>query len=75
MIYICIVHFIVGKSAWPELLGTNGEKAIAIIQSQNPAVIAVLVPEDSDVTGDFRCDRVRVYVNKNNVITRVPSIG
>ncbi|KAI5649400.1 hypothetical protein M9H77_35405 [Catharanthus roseus] len=64
-----------GKSAWPELLGTNGEKAIAIIQSQNPAVIAVLVPEDSDVTGDFRCDRVRVYVNKNNVITRVPSIG
>lgn len=66
---------IIGKNVWPELLGKNGDRAIIIIEQENHAVTASLVPEGSFVTADFRCDRVRVWVNKKNIIIRVPAIG
>jgi len=84
----CRVHFvllfrmfikfdvlIVGKKTWPELVGINGEAAAQIIMSENSLVTARTLPEDSVVTTDFRCDRVRVFVDKQDVVTRVPKIG
>lgn len=64
-----------GKSSWPELVGINGDAAVQIVIRENPRVKANTVAEGSFVTTDFRCDRVRVFVNKHNVVTRVPSIG
>ncbi|CAK9167957.1 unnamed protein product [Ilex paraguariensis] len=63
-----------GKSSWPELLGTPGETAAATIERENPSVNAVIVEVGSTVTTDIRCDRVRVWVNTNGIVTRVPVI-
>ncbi|KAJ6431263.1 hypothetical protein OIU84_018699 [Salix udensis] len=64
-----------GKSSWPELLGAEGKVAAAWIERENHLVKAKIVPEGSAVIQDFRCDRVWVWVDKNNVVYRVPSIG
>ncbi|CAJ2648148.1 unnamed protein product [Trifolium pratense] len=64
-----------GKKSWPELVGINGDAAVQIIMSENSRVSASTLPEDSAFTTDFRCDRVRVFVDKQNVVTRVPNIG
>ncbi|KAJ0982289.1 hypothetical protein J5N97_010544 [Dioscorea zingiberensis] len=64
-----------GKSCWPELVGVEGEKAVHIIEKENEHVDAMTVKEGSIVTTDFRCDRVRVWVDKKGHVSRVPTIG
>ncbi|KAG6757381.1 hypothetical protein POTOM_037689 [Populus tomentosa] len=64
-----------GKSSWPELLGAEGKVAAATIERENPLVRAKMVPEGSAVIQNFRCDRVWVWVDKNNIVYRVPMIG
>ncbi|KAK7268793.1 hypothetical protein RIF29_21502 [Crotalaria pallida] len=64
-----------GKSSWPELVGVKGTVAESTIERENHLVNAVIVLEGSFVTADFRCDRVRVWVNTNGIVTRVPHIG
>ena len=64
-----------GKSSWPELLGTNGEAAVATIMRENQRVRAGTFKEGSRVTADFRCDRVRVWVDEHDIVTLVPKIG
>ncbi|KAF3968711.1 hypothetical protein ACB098_02G077700 [Castanea mollissima] len=64
-----------GKSSWPELVGVQGTVAEATIERENSYVDAVIVPEGSSVIKDFRCDRVWVWVDKNGIVYRVPTIG
>ncbi|KAB1219126.1 Glu S.griseus protease inhibitor [Morella rubra] len=65
-----------GKSSWPELVGINGEAAVAIIMRENPRVVrAGTFREGSRMTTDFRCDRVRVWVDDHDIVTSVPKIG
>ncbi|GAY34487.1 hypothetical protein WN944_014362 [Citrus x changshan-huyou] len=64
-----------GKSSWPELVGVNGEIAAATIQKENPNVHAIIILEGTPVTQDFRCDRVRVVVDKYEKVVQVPRIG
>ncbi|KAL2340688.1 hypothetical protein Fmac_008628 [Flemingia macrophylla] len=64
-----------GKSSWEELIGINGQAATQIIMKENPRVKAFTVPEGSVVTTDFRCDRVRVFIDSKENVTRVPKIG
>ncbi|XP_049400896.1 trypsin inhibitor 1-like [Solanum stenotomum] len=65
----------VTKSSWPELLGVPAKLAREIIQKENPKLTKVLnVPNGSIVTADFRCDRVRLYVNILDFIVRIPNI-
>lgn len=65
----------VGKNAWPELVGKKSKVAEKIVEKENNYVDAVVVPEGSVVTADFRCDRVRIWVDQNYIVTRVPIIG
>ncbi|KAM7489377.1 hypothetical protein LguiB_026861 [Lonicera macranthoides] len=65
----------VGKSSWPELCGTRGNTAVATIERENSLVDAFIVLEGSIVTTDIRCNRVRVWVNRNGIVTRVPVVG
>ncbi|RWR87886.1 Proteinase inhibitor [Cinnamomum micranthum f. kanehirae] len=66
----------VGKSVWPELLGVAGEVAKRTIEEENSLVTAQIVKEGSIITADFRCDRVRVWVDESTgIVTRVPRIG
>lgn len=65
-----------GKNSWPELVGEDAKYAKQVIEDENPLVTAVIVPEGSPVTADFRCDRVRVFINPDtNKVVSVPKIG
>ncbi|GMI66464.1 hypothetical protein like AT2G38870 [Hibiscus trionum] len=66
-----------GKNSWPELVGTNGESAKTTIERENPNVGAIVLRDGTSVTGDFRCDRVWVWVNRNGngLVVRAPRIG
>ncbi|XWS39630.1 hypothetical protein CRYUN_Cryun18bG0071600 [Craigia yunnanensis] len=64
-----------GKSSWPELVGINAEVAAAIIAKENPKVGVAIVKEGMMVTMDFRCDRVRVWVDKYGIVKLTPQIG
>ncbi|CAL9152599.1 glu S.griseus protease inhibitor-like [Musa acuminata AAA Group] len=64
-----------GKSSWPELVGVKGETAVTTIECENPTVKAVIVEVGSVVTADFRCDRVRVWVDKAGIVAEIPRIG
>ncbi|KNA20992.1 hypothetical protein SOVF_047430 [Spinacia oleracea] len=64
-----------GKNAWPELVGRDGHETARIIESENPDVQATVLPVGSMVTLDFRCDRVRVWVDSYNNVNAIPRIG
>ncbi|KAK7391697.1 hypothetical protein VNO78_20116 [Psophocarpus tetragonolobus] len=64
-----------GKGSWPELVGVIGTVAEATIERENPSVNAIIVPQGSSVTTDFRCDRVWVWVNNHGIVYQVPTIG
>uniref|UniRef100_A0A7N0UEB1 Uncharacterized protein n=1 Tax=Kalanchoe fedtschenkoi TaxID=63787 RepID=A0A7N0UEB1_KALFE len=63
-----------GKSSWPELVGTEGQAAAAIIEKENPSVNAVVILEGTPVTKEIDCTRVRVWVNERGVVISVPVI-
>lgn len=72
---ICSLAYI-GKSSWPELVGVTGDVAVKIIEKENRYVNAVIVEEGTFVTQDFRCDRVRVWVDKyTRIVITTPTIG
>ncbi|XP_009782003.1 glu S.griseus protease inhibitor-like [Nicotiana sylvestris] len=64
-----------GKDAWPELVGENGQTAKETIERENPLVTANVALVGSPGTTDFRCDRVRVFVDRDNSVVQVPVIG
>ncbi|XP_018435010.1 protease inhibitor HPI [Raphanus sativus] len=64
-----------GKNSWPELLGTNGDFAASVIERENSRVDAMVILDGTPVTGDFRCDRVRVRVNRNRIVVQIPTTG
>ncbi|GFP96818.1 inhibitor of trypsin and hageman factor [Phtheirospermum japonicum] len=64
-----------GKSSWPELLHVWGQVAVAVIAKENPKVSVMTVKEGMMVTADFRCDRVRVWLDKYGIVKSVPQIG
>jgi hypothetical protein len=69
------VFALAGKSSWPELLGAQARVAVVTIETQNPNVDTQVVLEGTPVTKDFSCTRVRVWIDQNRIVTRVPVIG
>lgn len=53
----------------------QGKVAEATVERENTGVDAVIVLEGSIVDGQFRCDRVRIWVDEYGIVTRVPQIG
>ncbi|KAI3893176.1 hypothetical protein MKX03_020201 [Papaver bracteatum] len=64
------------KIEWPELVGKPGDIAKKIIEKENPCLRQVLIIlEGTGTDKAFFQDRVRVWVNGRNVVTRVPRVG
>ncbi|KAH1063252.1 hypothetical protein J1N35_028239 [Gossypium stocksii] len=63
-----------GKNSWPELVGKDGEAAKTTIERENPNVHAIVLLDGTPVSLDFRCDRVRVFVDSNGHVVRPPVI-
>lgn len=64
-----------GKSSWPELVRINGEVAVTIIRRENPKVNTAIVKEGMIVTMDYRCNRVRIWVDSCGIVKQAPQIG
>ena len=65
------------KTAWPELLNTNVDVAIAKIKAAVPSSFSVVkIKNDAMVTMDHRTNRVRVFYDPStNNISRAPRVG
>lgn len=63
------------QGPWPSCVGMTGTECQQMIQAAAPDVQVQIVPEDSFMTMDFRTDRVRVMVNKSNIVTQTPGRG
>lgn len=61
------------RHSWPELVGGSWEHAQAVLTVAGKK--AQMVPQGSAVTMDFREDRVRVFVDREQVVVAVPHIG
>ena len=58
-----------GKLAWPELVGVL---AAMVITHERPDVAVELLPPGSPVTPDYNTKRVRVYIDNNGIVAKVP---
>jgi len=63
-------------SVWPDLVGKTGEDAKAFLESSEPCLTRVeIVLEGSAVTMDYVFTRVRIFVNKKDIVVSPPMIG
>uniref|UniRef100_A0A0C9S2T1 TSA: Wollemia nobilis Ref_Wollemi_Transcript_18630_628 transcribed RNA sequence n=1 Tax=Wollemia nobilis TaxID=56998 RepID=A0A0C9S2T1_9CONI len=60
---------------WPEVVGMSAEDAKNKIQSENPDLTVVIIPEHSIVTLEYNRNRVRLFVDSNCRVTKTPMIG
>ncbi|XP_060174507.1 trypsin inhibitor 1-like [Lycium barbarum] len=66
----------VRKDTWPELLGVPAKLAREIIQKENSRLTNVpSVQNGFLVTQDFRCDRVRLFINVLDFVVQIPRVG
>ena len=63
------------KNSWPEVVGLSSEEAKKKISEDKPGANVQVVPADSFVTMDYRTDRVRVFVDSSDKVTKAPRIG
>lgn len=62
-------------NSFPDLNGIPGEEAKSKIEKEYPSLLVQIVPEDSMVTMDYREDRVRIFVDTDGKVARVPILG
>ena len=64
------------KSSWPELNGSEVDKAVETIKSENNSLKVQKVPNGSMKTKDYRTNRVRViYDTQTNLVSGTPKTG
>ena len=64
------------KAAWPELVGADGEAAVATIKAERPDLAQVMTFEEGGMmTMDWREDRVRVFVGGDGNVVAEPTCG
>ena len=64
-----------GKSSWPELVGVNATLAATAIAHDRPDVAVEVLPPGAPVIPDFNPARVRVFIDNNGIVNKVPVIG
>ena len=63
------------KTSWPELIGVTAEEAKRKIKEEMAGAEIQVVPPGYFVTLDFQSQRVRLYVDESEKVTRTPKIG
>jgi len=63
------------KESWPEVVGKTGKEAEAAIKKERPELTVEILGENAPCTMDFRTDRVRIFVNKDNKVVSAPGCG
>lgn len=62
-------------SKWHHLVGKEGIEVVTTIKEEHPDFQVVIVKDGMMVTQDFRLDRVRIWVDENGKVLRVPRVG
>lgn len=67
-----------GTRSWPGLLDMDGDEAVRIIADetadQNFEII-IVSDEDTYSAADYNLERVRIFVDENGKVARVPMVG
>lgn len=64
------------KTEWAELVGVDGDLAKkTTIEEENPNVGAIIILVGSPVDASYNLDRVRVFVDENNIVVVIPQVG
>ena len=63
------------QGPWQKCIGMTGDDCISYIQENTQDLIFELIPDGSIVTLDFRTDRVRVFVDSNDIVVDAPGRG
>lgn len=60
---------------WLDLVGKSADEAKAVVEAGNPKLKVEIVQDDSQLPDTVNEERVRIYVNAEGKVTRVPTIG
>ncbi len=66
------------EGPWPECVGKTGEECKTLIEatgSDDFKANVHIIPEDFMVTMDFRTDRVRIFVDGDGLVVKIPHRG
>lgn len=69
------ISLAIKQGPWPACIGMTGEDCVSYIESNTEDLTIVVIPDGSLVTQDFRTDRVRVWVDKDDIVFAAPSKG
>ena len=64
---------------WPECVYESADECVTLIKASslhNNHDIEIIYPEDeSTMTHDFQPNRVRVYVDEDGIVDKIPKLG
>lgn len=60
---------------WQSLVGYHANDVANVIHRQRPDLKVVITPAWSFVTMEYQSNRVRLWVDDNNIVVRPPIIG
>lgn len=66
------------EGPWPECVGKSGEECKTLIEATGSSDLRgniQIIPEDFMVTMDFRTDRVRIFVDGDGLVVKIPHRG
>jgi len=63
------------KAEWPELQGKTVEEAKAVLQQEAPGFQIQVIGPDMMATMEWRCDRIRLWLDKQQRVSQAPRVG
>jgi hypothetical protein len=65
------------EGPWPECVGLTGAECKILIEASGSDLRGhvQIIPEDMMVTMDFRTDRVRIFVDADGIVAKIPHRG
>lgn len=63
------------QGPWPKCVGMTGEDCRDMISQMAPSLNIYIIPDGSAVTMDYRLDRVRIFIDDDDVVVSVPDRG
>jgi hypothetical protein len=66
------------EGPWPECVGKTGAECKTLIEATGSSDLkgnVQIIPEDFMVSMDFRTDRVRIFVDGDGIVDKIPHRG
>ncbi|WIA21008.1 hypothetical protein OEZ85_005343 [Tetradesmus obliquus] len=63
------------KTQWPELVGKPAQEAVDTIKAQAPGFTVQTIGHDMMATTDWRCDRIRIWLDSAGNVSMAPRVG